>query len=277
MDEASRRKRIRCRLIALGLGVVLAFCCCHGPVERLPPTAWPEDLRAEWGEWKDLRVAVHVHSEGSPDATGSVEDIVAAAVEAGIDVVLLTDHDARPQELHEGLHGEVLVIVGEEEGTAGGSHVLGIGQREDLPQDAPHEQLFAAIRKDGGLVVAAHPARGTTRDQQVVLDGADLVEVYSLSTDTFALGKLEIVGKAICVRFAPESTAESIVRAPEDALKTWDAQLARRPLTGLGAADSHGRYGFFHALALKLVQTHVLVRERTRPAGCPLREVRPKK
>ena len=46
----------------------------------------------------------------------------------------------------------------------------------------------------------------------------------------------------------------------------WDAQLARRPLTGLGAADSHGKYGLDHALALKLVQTHVLVRERTRAA-----------
>lgn len=63
----------------------------------------------------DLSCAIHVHSTCS-DGTATVPEIVEAARESGRDVVVLTDHDTmRARELgHEGWHGAVLLLVGEE-------------------------------------------------------------------------------------------------------------------------------------------------------------------
>src|SRR5437868_6676544 len=61
----------------------------------------------------DLACVVHLHSTHS-DGTGTVPQIVSAGQRAGVDVVMLTDHNTRAGADLEGWHRSVLLLVGEE-------------------------------------------------------------------------------------------------------------------------------------------------------------------
>ena len=58
----------------------------------------------------DLACVVHLHSTHS-DGTGTVDQIVAAGQKAGVDAILLTDHDTLAGKSEEGWHGNVLLLV----------------------------------------------------------------------------------------------------------------------------------------------------------------------
>src|SRR3954447_1247970 len=66
----------------------------------------------------DLACVVHLHSTFS-DGTGTVPQIIDAGQRAGVDVVMLTDHNTRAGASFEGWHGSVLLLVGEEDTPAG--------------------------------------------------------------------------------------------------------------------------------------------------------------
>ena len=63
----------------------------------------------------DLACVVHLHSTFS-DGTGTVPEIMRAARRAGVDVVMLTDHNTLEAKRrgYEGWHDGVLLLVGEE-------------------------------------------------------------------------------------------------------------------------------------------------------------------
>src|SRR3954463_13871804 len=71
----------------------------------------------------DLACVVHLHSTFS-DGTGTVPQIVAAGARAGVDVVLLTDHNTRAGAGYEGWHGSGRLLAGEEDPPAGRDHTL---------------------------------------------------------------------------------------------------------------------------------------------------------
>ncbi len=101
---------------------------------------------------------LHIHSTFS-DGKGSVPQIAAAAREAGLDFIGITDHNtlaAREQGL-EGWHGGVLVIVGTELNTAK-NHYLAFGVSEPVPpSDADPQKVIDAVAAQGGFGYLAHP------------------------------------------------------------------------------------------------------------------------
>ncbi|MDQ4042002.1 MAG: CehA/McbA family metallohydrolase, partial [Actinomycetota bacterium] len=107
---------------------------------------------------RDLACVIHVHSTWS-DGTGTVPQIMRAAAKAGVDVVLLTDHDTLAARDHgqEGWHGDVLLLVGEEV-TPDENHYLAfgidtvIGKSGRTPAD-----VCRAVEAQGGFGFAAHP------------------------------------------------------------------------------------------------------------------------
>src|SRR4051794_3382830 len=120
----------------------------------------------------DLACVVHLHSTFS-DGTGTVPEIVAAGARAGVDVVMLTDHNTRAGASFEGWHESVLLLVGE----------------EDTPGRRDHTLLFGP-----DLRFAAHPfSRGSRRFARLAgglphtgLSSADLtgIELWSFVTDS---------------------------------------------------------------------------------------------
>src|SRR5437588_3575646 len=114
----------------------------------------------------DLACVLHLHSTFS-DGTGTVPEIVRAARRAGVDVVLLTDHDtlkARDRG-YEGWHDDVLLLVGEEVSPRGGDHYLAFGLEEPIDhRGMGPAEIVRAVVDAGGFGFAAHPfSRGSER------------------------------------------------------------------------------------------------------------------
>ena len=108
----------------------------------------------------DLSCVVHAHSLHS-DGTGTVEEIAAAAAHAGIDAVLLTDHDTLEARRRGGerYHGRVLMCVGEEVSPARGNHYLAFGLEEEIDHNGlSAADIVAAVADAGGFGFLAHPA-----------------------------------------------------------------------------------------------------------------------
>ena len=106
----------------------------------------------------DLACVIHLHSLHS-DGTGTVRQIVRAGRRAGVDVVMLTDHDtleARRQG-DEGWHDGVLLLVGEEVSPPRRDHCLAFGVDTEIDNSLDAEGILRAIQAAGGLCVRRPP------------------------------------------------------------------------------------------------------------------------
>jgi predicted metal-dependent phosphoesterase TrpH len=101
---------------------------------------------------------LHIHTTYS-DGTATVPEVLAQAVDAGLQLVAITDHDtiggateARRLARDFGIH----VVVGEEVSTQEG-HLLALFIEDELPPHRPVTETIAAVHAQGGLCIAAHP------------------------------------------------------------------------------------------------------------------------
>ena len=166
-----------------------------------------------------------------------------AAKDAQVDVVLLTDHDSlgAKRDGHEGWHGTVLLLVGEEVSPRGGDHYLAFGLDEHVRHTgrSPAE-ICQAVRDGGGFGFAAHPwSKGSKRFRRPGMpfrdvEAADGVEVWSFATDTAE--RLPSVRAALSFLAAPSRTLE---HAPEENLRAWDRLAASRRAPAIGGLDAH--------------------------------------
>lgn len=108
----------------------------------------------------------HMHTHYS-DGVGSHRDLAMAAARAGLDVIVVTDHNVWVQGkegwyAHPETDKEVLLLMGEEVHDEGRSpqvnHYLCLGVEREVCQYAPRPQdLIYAVRQHGGVGFIAHP------------------------------------------------------------------------------------------------------------------------
>lgn len=112
----------------------------------------------------EVIVNLHMHTRYS-DGSGVHNDIVAAALKAGVDVVIVTDHNVLVQGF-EGYYKDkarrVLMLIGEEVHDQARdpqkNHLLVFGAGRELAALAEQPQhLINAVRESGGLSFLAHP------------------------------------------------------------------------------------------------------------------------
>jgi predicted metal-dependent phosphoesterase TrpH len=106
------------------------------------------------------RADLHLHSLAS-DGTAGIDEILAAAGRADLQVIAITDHDridaalaGRALALRRGLAIEV--VIGEEISTRGG-HLLGLWLSEPIKPWRSLRQSIAEVHEQGGLAIPAHP------------------------------------------------------------------------------------------------------------------------
>ena len=193
----------------------------------------------------DLACVVHCHSTYS-DGTGTVPQIAAAAARAGVDVVLLTDHDtlAAKNRGEEGWYGTALVCVGFEVSPVDRNHYLAFGLDEVIDHDGMSAgDIARAVADAGGIGFAAHPfSRGSERFRRargmpfddLECEAMTGIELWSWVTDTAErLGGFRDAARFIA---RPERFVDS---PPARNLAAWDALCARRPVVALGGIDAH--------------------------------------
>src|SRR3954466_10669304 len=101
---------------------------------------------AAMGEAYDLTCVIHVHSTHS-DGSGTVPQIARAAQRAGIDVVLLTDHDtlAAKRAGEERWYDDVLVLVGEEVSPTDRDHYLAFDIEREIKRTLTGLEICEAV------------------------------------------------------------------------------------------------------------------------------------
>lgn len=231
-------------------------------------------------ELHEMAGVIHCHSVLS-DGTGTVPHILKAAAQAGLDYLILTDHDtlaarepggASPGQ---GYQGGLLFLVGSEVSPPV-NHYLALGASLSPPRSEPLQRVIDQVRSAGGLGFVAHPHdRGNRllrvadypwRDQDV--QGYTGLEVWNFFS--------QLLGAAVGVRgvlgaiFAPYRL---VTRPQPETLALWDRLGQQRPVPAVGGVDAHGILRALlwlplvvtnYRLMLRTVWTHALL---DRPAG----------
>ena len=102
---------------------------------------------------------LHIHSHYS-DGGGDVEQIAQSSQRAGLDFIILNDHDFMTDDLHledEGIRSGVLVLVGAEIGKRY-HHYLAFDIKEMVwAQDLGPQEVISRVNEQGGFGFLAHP------------------------------------------------------------------------------------------------------------------------
>lgn len=194
--------------------------------------------------YDDVRTLLHVHSAFSHDSRGTIDEIVAAAKEAGVRVLMFTEHPANHYDYivdgHQGVKDGVLLIPGAE--TEG---FLAYPRRSIQKEPKADRQVFAdRVRNaDDGLVFLCHLE--DRMDWNV--NGLTGNEIYNTHADfkdetkfVAALrSPLGLLTLATTVQRFPQEVFGALLDYPADYLKRWDELCQQTRHTGVSANDSH--------------------------------------
>jgi hypothetical protein len=211
--------------------------------------------------------AIHAHSTYS-DGGGSVDEILSAATNIGIDFLILTDHntlEAR-EAGYEGWHDDLLLIVGDEVSSRHG-HCLALGTDSHVNHRQKASGVLADITSQGGNAYIAHP-HGRYRPLLRLRDhswkawdaGAFTgIELWSYMFDwasTFHYSRF--------LNHYKDPDAQIRGPSPETVSK-WDELCQQRRVVALGGVDAHARkypllplVVFPYRQQFKTVRTHIL-------------------
>ncbi len=219
------------------------------------------------GGWHDKAGVIHVHSRYS-DGKGTVQDVIRAANKAGLDFLILTDHDtlAPLRDGWEGWHGRTLLLVGTEVSPDDGNHYLGLGIREEVSRDVPPAEYIRAIADQGGLGFIAHPDYPPKSQYPLKLfpwhdwsvRGYTGLEIWTYTVDW--LTGVTSVWRLLRALIAPQWFADGPF--PET-LARWDALCQAawaegRRVVGIGSQDAHGILYSYRRM-FRAVRTHILI------------------
>lgn len=220
---------------------------------------------------RDLACVIHVHSTWS-DGTGTVPQIMRAAARAGVDVVLLTDHDtlAARDRGQEGWYGDVLLLVGEEV-TPDENHYLAFGvERVIRKSGRTPAEVCRAVAEEGGFGFAAHPfSAGSKLFRRRGMPFRDLDCVEGLELWSFVNDAGEAIERWRDVPRFVLAPNRFIDHPPARNLRAWDELCRRRDVVAIGGLDAHqvgirvGRWVPLRLMSYKrsfrTLRTHVLV------------------
>jgi hypothetical protein len=227
---------------------------------------------------QDLAGVIHCHSTYS-DGTGTVPEIAAAGQKAGLDYVLLTDHDtlAAAENGEEGWYGSTLLLAGFEVSPRRRNHYLAFGLSETIDhRDLSPAEIVARVEAGGGFGFLAHPfSKGSERFKRggsgmpwgdLDADGYTGIELWSFVTDSAE--RVNSIRELLSFIARPSRFLD---HPPQRNLDEWDRLCARRRCVALGGVDAHqvgirvaGRVPLrlmAYKRSFRYLRTHLLVDE----------------
>lgn len=226
----------------------------------------------------EIIINLHMHTPYS-DGHASHSEIAQAAIHAGIDAVIVTDHNIWVdgiERYYQENEQRVLLLVGEEIHDQAlqpqKNHMLVFGTNQELSPLAYDTQfLIDRIRKAGGLSFLAHlydPAAPAVGETDISWENWQVqrftgIELWNSMSEFKSLLKSKL--HAIYYIFNPES----IAHGPSiQALKKWDELLAQgQKIVAVGGSDAHAlpvrlgplkRVLFPYEFHFRCINTHLL-------------------
>jgi PHP domain len=241
------------------LGIVLAAACarcaCGDALERIRP----EKLRATHEKieslksqrravslssgYDDVRALLHVHSAFSHDSRGTIEEIIAAAKETGVRVIMFSEHPAANYDYvddgHRGVKDGVLLIPGAETHGFLAYPKYSIQQK----QTKTPQEFSDLVRSTGGLVFLCHLEE--RMDWEIAnLTGSEIYNTHADFKDepkfiAALRSPLTMITLMGAVKQYPQEVFGALLDYPADYLKRYDQLCQKSRLTGVAANDSH--------------------------------------
>jgi hypothetical protein len=193
--------------------------------------------------YDDVRSVLHVHSAFSHDSRATVEEVVAGAKEAGVRVILFSEHPASHYDYvkdgHRGMKDGVLLIPGAE---TGGFLAWPKSSIQAQKTDSP--QAFAdLVNSTGGQIFLCHLEERMDWE----IKGLTGSEIYNTHADfkdepkfvaamRSPLTLLTLMG---AVKQYPQEVFGAMMDYPADYLARYDQLCQQARLTGVSANDSH--------------------------------------
>jgi hypothetical protein len=227
----------------------------------------------------EIVINLHIHTQSS-DGSGTHQDIASAAIETGLDAVIVTDHNILVGD-QEGYYGkgekEVLLLVGEEihdqKRVPQKNHLLVFGVKKEMAGEAEDpNQLIKSVSQAGGLSFLAHPIDPAAP----LFDQSDLSWVdWDISGYTgielwngFSEFKTRLTSKKQAVFYAYQP--KRIAKGPNpETLELWDQLLKKgQKVVAIGGSDAHAmnaslgplrRTLFPYQFHFQTINTHLLL------------------
>ena len=198
----------------------------------------------------EIVLNLHMHTRYS-DGHLSHAQIASAAIRAGIEAVIVTDHNVwvnGPENYYKEGNRRALVMVGEEIHDQARepqkNHMLVFGARRELATYAYDPQrLIDAVNQAGGLAFIAHPvdpAAPTVGEGDISWVAWDVQGFHGIELwNGFSEFKSRIKSKLHAIYYAYNFPL--IARGPEpEALRRWDEILAGgKKAVAVGGSDAH--------------------------------------
>lgn len=198
----------------------------------------------------EIVINLHLHTRYS-DGTGTHQEIAEAAIQAGLDAVLVTDHNMLVSEFEDYYQiddQQVLMLIGEEihdqQRTPQKNHLLVFGAEKGLANQAANPQeLIDQVHQHGGICFLAHPvdpaapAVGEPDISWVSWDvsGYNGIELWN----AFSEFKARLASKLHAVWYAYQPARVARGPLPEN-LQLWDKLLLEgRKIAAVGGSDAH--------------------------------------
>jgi hypothetical protein len=227
----------------------------------------------------EITINLHMHTVYS-DGTGTHQDLIRAAQNAGLDAFIVTDHNIWVQGLedyYEENGRKVLMLVGEEIHDQirdpQKNHLLVLGAEKELSSYAADPQnLINQVNEADGICFLAHPIdparpkfdQGDLSWVSWEINGYTGIELWNAMTEF----KSHLTGYLPAIRYA--FNFDQVAHGPfTETLKLWDALIAEgRTVAAVGGSDAHAMNGslgpikrilFPYEDHFRAVNTHLLL------------------
>jgi predicted metal-dependent phosphoesterase TrpH len=173
-----------------------------------------------------LRVEFHCHTMYSKDSLTKPRSLVTAARRAGLDRVIVTDHNSIEGALAAKNIAPDLIIIGEEIMTTHGE-ILAAFVTEQIPAGLAPRQVISLLREQGAFISVSHPFdvfRGGHWELSQLLDIAPLVDAI----ETFNSRCMDMRPNLLAQKFARQHNLAGTVGS--DAHTGWELGRASMSL-----------------------------------------------
>lgn len=196
----------------------------------------------------EVRGIMHCHSNYS-DGSGSIDEIAKAANGAGLDYVIVTDHDnlRALKENKEGWKGSTLTLISQETTTPAG-HLLTfrVPPSFSVKSVTATQAILDKVKTVGGFGVLAHPINSHYPWKDWNVTGYEGLEIVNLM-EKVEEQKSAIESMAMDMMMQGSIDYDKIFRLalstyPKAQLERWDQMTAKRKLAMTGGSDAHARF-----------------------------------